>query len=205
MTFYWAAQTVGGIAFLVGITMFCNRNERGFKYQLSLYSTIMSCHFLMMGANAAAISVLLSAIRTVASIWWRNVWIMVIFIVLTLGLGIIKVQHPIEILPVLGTTASTWAMFRTHGLKMRSIMWCSTACWVIHNIWAGSIGGSLIESSFLVMNGINIIRFRLMQKRGIDPFAVESKVIKNKEREEAEKNEAQQKETLLKQSGSQPD
>lgn len=188
MTFYWAAQIVGGIAFLVGITMFCNRNERGFKYQLSCYSTIMSCHFFMMGANAAAMSVLLSAVRTIASIWWRNLWIMVIFISLTLIFATMKIQHPIEVLPVAGTIASTWAMFRTHGLKMRSIMWCSTACWVIHNVWAGSIGGSLIESSFLVMNGINIIRFRRMQKRGIDPFAVESKVV-----EEQEENEEQKK------------
>lgn len=52
-------------------------------------------------------------------------------------------------------------------------MWCSTACWVIHNAWLGSIGGTLIEGSFLLMNGLNIIRFRRMQKRGIDPFKAE--------------------------------
>jgi len=37
----------------------------------------------------------------------------------------------------------------------------------------GSIGGTLIEGSFLVMNGLNIIRFWRMQRRGIDPFKVE--------------------------------
>ncbi|MCD1125619.1 YgjV family protein [Jinshanibacter sp. LJY008] len=195
MTFYWAAQAVGGVAFLVGITMFFNRNERGFKYQLSAYSTIMSCHFFMMGANAAAMSVLLSAIRTITSIWWRNLWVMMIFITLTLILATMKIQHPIEALPIAGTIASTWAMFRTHGLKMRSIMWCSTACWVTHNIWAGSIGGTLIEGSFLLMNGFNIIRFYRMQKRGIDPFAIESKVIKAAEEEKAleEKTPEEQK------------
>lgn len=31
----------------------------------------------------------------------------------------------------------------------------------------------MIEGSFLVMNGLNIIRFRRMQKRGIDPFKIE--------------------------------
>ncbi|EHS3160983.1 YgjV family protein, partial [Escherichia coli] len=46
-------------------------------------------------------------------------------------------------------------------------------CWVIHNFWAGSIGGTMIEGSFLLMNGLNIIRFWRMQKRGIDPFKVE--------------------------------
>ncbi|PTF35837.1 hypothetical protein BUY60_15765, partial [Staphylococcus epidermidis] len=48
----------------------------------------------------------------------------------------------------------------------------STCCWVIHNFWAGSIGGTMIEGSFLLMNGLNIIRFWRMQKRGIDPFKV---------------------------------
>ncbi len=55
-------------------------------------------------------------------------------------------------------------------------MWCSTACWVTHNLWLGSIGGTLIEGSFLIVNGLNIIRFRRMQKRGIDPFKVENAV-----------------------------
>ena len=57
-----------------------------------------------------------------------------------------------------------------------SVMWCSTACWVTHNLWLGSIGGTLIEGSFLIVNGLNIIRFRRMQKRGIDPFKVENAV-----------------------------
>ncbi|GKX57110.1 membrane protein [Leminorella grimontii] len=184
MTFYWAAQIVGGIAFLVGITMFFNRNERGFKFQLAGYSTIMCVHFFMLGANAAGMSVLLSAIRTIVSIWWRNVWIMVIFIILPLIFATMRIKHPVEILPIAGAIVSTWAMFRTSGLKMRSLMWCSTACWVIHNVWAHSIGGTLIESSFLVMNGFNIIRFYRMQKRGIDPFAVESRVVKEKEQSE---------------------
>ena len=34
----------------------------------------------------------------------------------------------------------------------------------------------LIEGSFLVMNGLNIIRFWRMQRKGIDPFKVEKKV-----------------------------
>ena len=34
----------------------------------------------------------------------------------------------------------------------------------------------MIEGSFLVMNGLNIIRFRRMQKRGIDPFKIEKSV-----------------------------
>ena len=79
-------------------------------------------------------------------------------------------------MPIIGTVASTWALFRCKGLTVRCVMWCSTACWVTHNLWLGSIGGTLIEGSFLIVNGLNIIRFRRMQKRGIDPFRVENAV-----------------------------
>ena len=90
----------------------------------------------------------------------------------------IKLHHPVELLPIIGTVASTWALFRCKGLSVRCVMWCSTACWVTHNLWLGSIGGTLIEGSFLVVNGLNIIRFWRMQKRGIDPFKVETALQK---------------------------
>lgn len=174
MTTYWLAQGVGVIAFLVGITTFINRDERRFKKQLSLYSAIIGVHFFLMGAFPAGSSALLNAIRTMITLRTRSLWVMAIFIALTGGIGLAKFHHPMELLPVAGTVVSTWALFRLQGLPMRCIIWCSTACWVAHNFWLGSIGGTLIEGSFLVMNGMNIIRFWRMQKRGIDPFKVET-------------------------------
>lgn len=181
MTFYWFAQSVGVLAFLVGITMFFNRSDRRFKQQLSAYSAVIGIHFLLMGAAPAGLSALLNAVRTLVSLRTRSLWVMVIFISLTLLFGLSRAQHLMELLPVGATVVSTWALFRTSGLTTRCIMWCSTCCWVIHNLWLGSIGGTLIEGSFLIMNGLNIIRFRRLQLRGIDPFSVEKEV---KEKEE---------------------
>ncbi|MFB0710312.1 YgjV family protein [Buttiauxella noackiae] len=176
MTAYWVAQGVGVLAFVVGITTFINRDERRFKLQLAAYSAIIGIHFFLMGASPAGMSAELNAIRTVISLRTRSLWVMGIFIALTLGLGLSKFNHAMELLPIFGTVASTWALFRCKGLTTRCVMWCSTACWVTHNFWLGSIGGTLIEGSFLVMNGLNIIRFWRMQRRGIDPFKVEKEV-----------------------------
>ncbi|UYA58887.1 YgjV family protein [Pectobacterium colocasium] len=175
MTQYWIAQSVGVLAFLVGITMFFNRNDQKFKIQLSAYSAVIGLHFFLMGANAAGASALLNSARTLISLKTHNILVMFVFISLTLLFGLSGMHHPMELLPIAGTVASTWALFRTSGLTTRCVMWCSTACWVVHNIWLGSIGGSLIEGSFLLMNGFNIIRFWRMQQRGIDPFSVEKK------------------------------
>ncbi|MFS6801373.1 YgjV family protein [Edwardsiella tarda] len=170
---YLFAQGVGVVAFLVGITTFFNRDERRFRLQLALYSSIIGVHFFLMGASTAGMSAELNAIRSVVATRTRNLWVMVLFIVLTLVLGGGELQHPLEVLPIVGTIASTWALFRCRGLTTRCVMWCSTACWVIHNLWLGSLGGSLIEGSFLLVNGYNIVRFYRMQRRGIDPFRSE--------------------------------
>ncbi|TKI06946.1 YgjV family protein [Martelella alba] len=176
MNFYWFAQAVGGVAFLVGITMFFNRNDKRFKLQLALYSAVIGCHFFLMGAAAAGMAAELNALRTLIATRTRSMAVMFIFIFLTLVLGLSQVHHLVELLPIAGTVISTWALFRTRGLTTRCVMWCSTAGWVTHNIWLGSIGGSLIEGSFLIVNGLAIIRFRRMQLRGIDPFQNEPQV-----------------------------
>lgn len=174
MTSYWFAQAVGAMAFMVGITVFFRRDDRKFKLQLSLYSAIIGCHFFLMGANAAGASAVLNAARTVIATRTHNILVMFAFILLTLVFGLSSLKHPMELLPIIGTLVSTWALFRTNGLTTRCVIWCATLCWVIHNIWLGSIGGSLIEGTFLVMNGFNIIRFWRMQKRGLDPFRAET-------------------------------
>lgn len=178
MTYYWFAQGVGLLAFCVGITMFFNRSDRRFKQQLSAYSAIIGIHFLLMGANAAGSTALLNAVRTQLALRTRSQWVMLVFISLTLIFGLGKAKHLMELLPVIGTVVSTWALFRTSGMKTRCIMWCSTCGWVAHNAWLGSIGGTMIEGSFLIINGCNIIRFYRMQRRGIDPFAVETLIEK---------------------------
>lgn len=177
MNLYWVAQAVGGLAFLVGITMFFNRNDKRFKLQLALYSAVIGCHFFLMGAGAAGTSAELNALRTLIATRTRNIAVMFVFIFLTLALGLSQVKHLVELLPIAGTVISTWALFRTRGLTTRCVMWCSTAGWVTHNIWLGSIGGSLIEGSFLIVNGLAIIRFRRMQLQGIDPFQTEPKAV----------------------------
>jgi hypothetical protein len=58
MTSYWFAQSVGVLAFLVGIASFFNRNDRRFKPQLLAKSMIICVHFILMGVSAAGIKLL---------------------------------------------------------------------------------------------------------------------------------------------------
>jgi hypothetical protein len=88
MTAYWLAQGVGVIAFLIGITTFINRDERRFRLQLAVYSAVIGVHFFLMGAAPAGMSAGLNALRTVISLRTRSLWVMTVFILLTLILGL---------------------------------------------------------------------------------------------------------------------
>lgn len=112
-----------------------------------------------MGIYFVGVSVIFNVIRILIILRTRSLWVMAIFIVLIGGIGFAKFYYFVELLSVIGTIVSIWALFCCKGLIMRCVMWFLTCCWVIYNFWAGSIGGTMIEGSFLFMNGLNIIRF----------------------------------------------
>lgn len=167
---YYLGQGLGILAFFIGLTVFIQRDDKQLKLRLVIYTAFIGVHFFLLGAMPAGISASLNSVRTLVSIYFRKQIFMYIFIVLTLVLTIPNISHGIELLPVFGTIISTVAFFKATKLKLRIIMWISTACWVTYNIWLGTIGGALIETSFLIINGISIYRFSILLKKGIDPF-----------------------------------
>lgn len=168
---YYLGQGLGIIAFLIGLTVFIQRDDKKLKFRLIIYTAIMGLHFFLLGATPAGISASLNAVRTLVSIYFRKSVIMYIFITLTLSLTLPNIHHWMESLPVIATLMSTVAFFKFTHLKLRITMWLSTVCWVIYNFWIGTLGGMLIESSFLLINGFAIYRFTALKKKGIDPFA----------------------------------
>lgn len=168
---YYLGQGIGIFAFLIGLTVFIQRDDKKLKIRLIIYTAFMGLHFFLLGATPAGISASLNAVRTLVSIYFRKSVIMYIFITLTLTLTLPNIHHSMEYLPVVATIMSTVAFFKFSQLKLRITMWLSTVCWVIYNFWIGTLGGMLIESSFLLINGIAIYRFTILRKKGIDPFA----------------------------------
>jgi len=122
-----------------------------------------------MGAGAAALSARLSSGRTPVSSRTRNIWLMTVFLLVVWGVGLPKVSSAIQWLPLIGTTLGTWGLFREQGIRMRLCMLSGTVCWVTHNFAIGSIGGTLIEASFLLVNSHTI--FRLWRQTEAVPLA----------------------------------
>lgn len=152
----WLAQLLGLLACALGATAFLQRQDRNLRLHLTLNGALLTLHFMMLGATAAAINCLLCAVRTWVSGYHRTLGVMLLFIALAWGLVLPQLEHPVQLLTLIGTTLSTYALFRLEGLSLRWCMLASSLCWVIHNVWAGSIGGILLEGMFLVINGYTI-------------------------------------------------
>ena len=162
----WFAQLVGLIAFLMGVTAFWQKDDQAFRRQLTAYCAMICAHFFLMGAPAAGIAAAMSGLRSLVSSHTRNGWIMFGFLLAIWALGLPKVQDPMQLLPMLGTSLGTYGLFRLQGIAMRLCMMGVNLLWLGHNLWLGSWGGSLIESVFFVVNIITIYR---LHKRPVLP------------------------------------
>ncbi len=49
------AQGIGGIAFMVGVMAFWQKDDLRFRYQMMAFCFIMGVHFVLLGATVAAI------------------------------------------------------------------------------------------------------------------------------------------------------
>jgi len=159
------AQGIGVVALVVGIGAFMQHSDRRLKQRLTLFQVAIGSHFWLMGSPVAAFSVWLSACRTVASGYSRSPWLMVGFLLLVWGLGGPRVTMAVQWLPLIGTSIATWGLFRERGIRLRLSLLSGALCWVTHNFLIGSIGGTLIEASFLVVNSHTIYRMW----RGAEP------------------------------------
>lgn len=160
----WFTQLLGLLACAIGAVAFLQRQDAKLRLHLTLNGALLALHFMLLGATAAAINCLLCAIRTWVSGYYRTLGVMLLFIALSWGLVLPQLTHPIQLLTLIGTTLSTYALFRLEGVSLRWCMLASSLCWVIHNIWAGSIGGILLEGMFLVINGYTIFSLYRSQR-----------------------------------------
>ena len=123
------AQSVGLIAFGIGISAFVQKNDHRLRTFLTLYCVVIGCHFFLLGATTAAYAAWLSGLRSFVSTRTRHVGVMCFFLLIVWVLGVPHITQPIQWLTLIGTTLGTWALYREQGIRMRLLMLMGTVCW----------------------------------------------------------------------------
>ncbi|WP_394211874.1 YgjV family protein [Enterovibrio calviensis] len=154
----WFTQWVGGVACLVGISAFWQKDDLRFRYQMMAFCFVMSLHFALMGAVVAATGVAINGLRSFASAKTRSRIVMLFFIALMWAMTLSNIAHFYELMAVVGSTVATWALFTQSGIVLRSLILFNSSCWLAHNLWLGSIGGTIVESAFIITNILTIYR-----------------------------------------------
>ncbi|EHI9271406.1 YgjV family protein [Vibrio vulnificus] len=152
------AQALGFLSFGLGISTFYQKNDRHLKILMLVFNLNHLLHFLLLGSMLSALSALLSALRTTTSIFTSSKWVAAIFILIGIVSGLGMAEHWWELWPIVGTIIGTYSLFVLSGIRMRIGFLAGATCWLINNILVGSIGGTLLEMTVIIMNLITIYR-----------------------------------------------
>ncbi|EGR7969192.1 YgjV family protein [Vibrio vulnificus] len=152
------AQALGFLSFGLGISTFYQKNDRHLKILMLVFNLNHLLHFLLLGSMLSALSALLSALRTTTSIFTSSKWVAAIFILIGIVSGLGMAEHWWELWPIVGTVIGTYSLFVLSGIRMRIGFLAGATCWLINNILVGSVGGTLLEMTVIMMNLITIYR-----------------------------------------------
>jgi len=151
------AQIFGFFSYLLGVSCFYQKDDKKLKIIMVVMSLNNALHYALLGAFTACISSLFSLLRTGIALYTDSRTIAYIFIFITLLSGIYMSDDWYDMFPILGTCVGTYALFCLKGIRLRIAFLIGALCWLANNILVGSIGGTLLELTLIVVN-INTIR-----------------------------------------------
>ncbi len=161
------AQALGFISFGLGISVFYQKNDRLLKILMLVFNLNHLLHFVLLGSMASALSALLSALRTTTAIFVSSKRVASVFIAISLTSGFWLAEQWCDLWPILGTVIGTYSVFCLSGIRMRIGFLLGACCWLTNNILVGSIGGTLLEMTVIVMNSLTIYRLSRQQSQSM--------------------------------------
>ncbi|MDV7103715.1 YgjV family protein [Vibrio sp. TH_r3] len=152
------AQLFGLVSLLLGISVFYQKDDRKLKIVMLIFNVNHLIHFLILGSVVSALGAMLSTIRTGLAIRFSSMWIAAPFIAISIISGVMLADTLWQLWAIAGTVFGTYSVFLLSGIKMRCGFLLGSTCWLINNISVGSIGGTMLEFTVIVMNLITIKR-----------------------------------------------
>ena len=182
---WWIGQSVGFLGLLLGLNAFRQKSDLSFKRHMTVFCIVESVHFAIMSAWSAGFGCLINGCRAFASTRTRSKTVMVFFLLVLWSVGLVSLvgfnlpvvaesfrtgdfscyfKEPFRFLPLIGSTIGTIGLFILSGINLRMSVFLCSSLWLIHNIFVVSIGPSIMEVSFLIMN-YRTIRKLIRDKR----------------------------------------
>ena len=160
VNFYFAAQILGILSFLLGVYAYYQKDDTKLKIYITLMFIAHGAHFYLLGAQVAALLCIISVLRTVLSIFYHSVYLALVFIAITLLTGYLSYESYFDIIVIIASVIGIYSFICLQGIKLRIFILIGSTLWLINNILVGSIGGTLMELFVISTNLLTMYRIQ---------------------------------------------
>jgi hypothetical protein len=164
-----AAQAIGFAAMTCAIICFAQKKRKNIIVWQIITLALWVLHFIMLGNPTAAAINSVQIVRNLVFInrekheWAsKNIW-PVLFIVLTLAMGIFTWQSPLSLMPMIATSLATVAIWMKKPLNIRLLTLPVSLLWCIYDFLTKSIAGTCNEIFTIITIVIAIFTIDLKQ------------------------------------------
>lgn len=154
-------QSVSLVALALCLVAFASKRDDRLFVLLIFANVAFAAQFALFESwVAAGISALIVLRIALVRRFPRNLRLMTAMLLATLAVAALTWSGPQDIPALTAGLLGTWGMFMLSGIPMRLTLAVAALCWVVSNLLAGSIGGTLAESLIFVTNMITVLRLR---------------------------------------------
>ncbi|GKW50352.1 YgjV family protein [Halomonas sp. NCCP-2165] len=156
-----AGQGVSLVALALCVIAFASKRDDKLFVLLLFANVAFATQFALLESwVAAGISALIVVRIALVRRFPRHRALMVGMLLATLAVAVLTWSGPRDLPALAAGLLGTWGMFMLRGIAMRVTLAVAAFCWVLSNLLAGSIGGTLAESLIFVTNVVTILRLR---------------------------------------------
>lgn len=154
-------QGVSLVALVLCLVAFASKRDDKMFVLLLFANVAFAAQFALFESwVAAGISALIVVRIALVRRYPRHRVLMLLMLAATLAVAALTWSGPRDIPALTAGLLGTWGMFMLSGIAMRAVLAIAALCWVVSNLLAGSIGGTLAESLIFVTNVVTVLRMR---------------------------------------------
>lgn len=165
MDFFSFPQLLGYAAYTISLIAATQKKDKKLFLLFSFSNALFSLHQFLLGNLSAAASKIIVGTRMLLNIRFKGAVIAFPFATIAVVSGYYTYQTPVSVLPVIAVVLATFVAAYSGGIKLRICFIVCCSLWLIHNIVRGSIGGSIEETTNIILYASTIWRMKKDQKK----------------------------------------
>ena len=157
-------QAIGLVSSVIFIFSYQIRSPKKLILAQLAASLIVAVHYGLLnqwtGCALNLVSALRAAVCSSDRPWTRSRWTLAGLLAVSVGAGLLSWQGPISLLPIAGMISGAISIFSRDARIIRVVQMSFTSpVWLIYNIVAGSIPGTITDSFNIVSVIVSLVRF----------------------------------------------